>query len=66
MNGTFSWLAIGTMAIDTGVSSPPNSTATFSSVDQLACGQHALGRVALVITAHQFQLACRPAGRPWR
>ncbi|MNN39864.1 hypothetical protein D3C81_1539180 [compost metagenome] len=30
MNGTFSWLAIGTMAIDTGVSSPPNSTATFS------------------------------------
>ncbi len=30
MNGTFSWLAIGTMAIDTGVSRPPNSTATFS------------------------------------
>ena len=30
MKGTFSWLAMGTMAIDTGVSSPPKSTATFS------------------------------------
>ncbi len=30
MKGTFSWLATGTMAIDTGVSRPPNSTATFS------------------------------------
>ncbi len=30
MNGTFSWLTSGTMAIDTGVSRPPKSTATFS------------------------------------
>ena len=30
MNGTFSWLTMGTIAIDTGVSRPPNSTATFS------------------------------------
>jgi hypothetical protein len=28
--GTFSWLMMGTMAIDTGVSRPPKSTATFS------------------------------------
>ena len=30
MNGTFSWFTTGTIAIDTGVSRPPNSTATFS------------------------------------
>ena len=30
MKGTFSWLASCTMAMETGVSSPPKSTATFS------------------------------------
>ncbi len=30
MNGTFSWFTMGTMAMETGVSRPPNSTATFS------------------------------------
>ncbi len=52
-----SWFTMGTMAIDTGVSSPPNSTATFHLKDQLARRAMPLARIAFVVAPHQHDLA---------
>jgi hypothetical protein len=49
------------MASDTGVSRPPNSTATFLLEQQLARGDHALGRRGLVVAPYQLELAAQHA-----
>jgi hypothetical protein len=54
-------LTIGTIAIDTGESSPPNSTATFSRKSSSRAGDHALRRRRLVVAPHQLELPAEHA-----
>ncbi len=61
MNGTLASFTIGTMAIDTGVSRPPNSTATFSLKISSRAAITPLAGVAFVVAAHQLELAAEHA-----
>ena len=63
MNGTFASFMIGTMAIDTGVSRPPNSTATFSLNTSSRAAITPLAGRGLVVAPHQLELAAEHAAR---
>ena len=61
MNGTLLWFANGTIAIETGVSRPPNSAATFSRCTSSRAATTPLAGIAFVVAHQQFDLLAEHA-----
>ena len=61
MNGTLAPLMNGTIAIETGVSRPPNSGGDLLALHEFARRNHAFGGVAFVVADQKFDLLAKQA-----